>query len=258
MAWPIRDKRTITIARGLAEKVILPYGTPRLLLSDNGKEFENELCHELCRLLGIEKQRTTFYSPQCNGSIERWHSTMNSLLAKNVEVHQRDWPQRLPYVVSAYNSSVHEATGYTPNFLMFARELDRGVDIVLGNPSSNVRSCNDYVEHVVEMMAKAYDDVRAHLGRSAERAKQYYDFKSKLTSFQVGELVWVYSPRRFKGRSPKWQRCYSGPFEIVRQVNSVNYVVQKSPRSNPVIVHVNKLKPYLQPGLAGHEPHQAG
>jgi len=183
---------------------------------------------------------------------------MNSLLAKNVEVHQRDWPQRLPYVVSAYNDSIHEATGYTPNFLMFARELDRGVDIVLGNPSSNARSCNDYVEHVVEMMAKAYDDVRAHLGRSAERAKQYYDFKSKPTSFQVGELVWVYSPRRFKGRSPKWQRCYSGPFEIVRQVNSVNYVVQKSPRSNPVIVHVNKLKPYLQPGLAGHEPHHAG
>ena len=124
---------------------------------------------------------------------------------------------------------------------MFARELDRGVDIVLGNPSSNAQSCNDYVEHVVEMMAlaKAYDDVRAHLGRSAERAEQYYDFKSKPTSFEVGELVWVYSPRRFKGRSPKWQQCYSGP------LLSAHIGLYASVSRLEVWVRVNA---FLQPG----------
>ena len=72
------------------ERVILPLGSFRELLTDSGKEFENELCHELRRVIGIEKLRTTFYAPQCNGGIERWHSTMNSLLAKTVEVHQKD------------------------------------------------------------------------------------------------------------------------------------------------------------------------
>jgi len=28
------------------------------------------------------------------------------------------------------------------------------------------------------------------------------------------------------GRSPKWQRIYSDPFEVVRQVNAVNYITQ--------------------------------
>jgi len=79
VAWPIRDKKVTTVARVFMERVILPLGSLRELLTDNGKEFENELCHELCRLMGIEKLRT----PQCNGGIERWHSTMNSLLAKN-------------------------------------------------------------------------------------------------------------------------------------------------------------------------------
>ena len=63
--------------------------------------------------MGIEKQKTTFYTPHCNGGVERWHSTKNSLLAKTVEAHQRDWPQRLPYVVAAYNATVHESTGFS-------------------------------------------------------------------------------------------------------------------------------------------------
>ena len=150
IAWPIRDKKAITVARGLVDRVILPFGTPRLLLSDNGREFENELMQELCRLLGVEKQRSTFYTPQCNGAIERWHSAMNSLLAKTVETHQRDWPQRLPFVVAAYNSSVHESTGYSPNRLMFGRETAMAADVALGNPSPQRLSPNDYADHVVD------------------------------------------------------------------------------------------------------------
>ena len=46
VAWPIRDKKATTVARGLMERVILPLGSFRALLTDNGKEFENELCHE--------------------------------------------------------------------------------------------------------------------------------------------------------------------------------------------------------------------
>jgi len=63
VAWLVRDKKATAVARGLMERVILPLGSFRALLTDNGKEFENELCHELCRLMGIEKLRTTFYTP---------------------------------------------------------------------------------------------------------------------------------------------------------------------------------------------------
>ena len=125
IAWPIRSKSAITVARGLVDRVFLPFGTPRLLLTDNGKEFENELCAELCRLLDIEKQKTTFYRPQCNGGIERWHSTMHSMLAKVIDVHQKDWHVRLPFVVAAYNSSVHETTKFTPNFLFLVESWGR-------------------------------------------------------------------------------------------------------------------------------------
>ena len=231
IAWPLRDKKATTVAKGLVENVILKFGAPYLLLSDNGGEFANELWQEMCRILGINKQRTSRYWAPCNAGAERFHRTMNSLMGKTVEVHQKDWPQRLPYVVSAYNSSVHESTGFTPNFLMFGREVNTAIDIVLGNPSGPPQSTNDYAEHLTTMMAEAYEGVREHLGRCAERVKQYYDFGAKPIQFETGDKVWYYSPRQYRGRSPKWQKNWSGPWEVHHRVNTVNYATRRSPKS---------------------------
>ena len=71
---------------------------------------------------------------------------MNSLLAKSVEVHQKDWPQRLAYVVAAYNATVHESTGYSPNFR---------------NPPVDRLSVNDYADHLVTSLQEAYCDARS-------------------------------------------------------------------------------------------------
>ena len=145
---------------------------------------------------------------------------------------------------------MYESTGFSPNFLMFGRELNAAVDIVLGNPSGPPQSVNDYAEYLTGLLATAYDEVRENLGRSAERCKQNYDLHVSPREFQPGDLVWVYSPRQYKGRTPKWSRRYDGPYEVVRKVNAVNYAVRRSLRSTPVIYHVNKLKLYLPPGLA--------
>jgi transposase InsO family protein len=244
-AIPIRNHEAATVARVLVDQVFCRLGIPIQILSDRGTEFESQLVAELCRLLEIDKIRTTSYKPSTNGGVERFHRTLNSMLAKVVEYSRRDWSARLPQVMSAYRASKHEATGYSPNFLVYGRELRAPVDIVFGTPEEegqSPRSVEDFVQEKVKTMQEAYRLVREHLGVSLQRAKRYYDIKSRYTKYQVGEWVWVYSPRRYVQRSPKWQRMYGGPFLIIRQLNEVNYVVQKSRRSPPTVVHIDKLK----------------
>ena len=65
--------------------------------------------------------------------------------------------------------------------------------------------------------------------------------------FTSGSWVWMYSPRRYVGRSPKWQRNYSGPFLVIRRLSFVLYVVQRSRRAKEIVVHGDKLKLYLEP-----------
>jgi len=61
----------------------------------------------------------------------------------------------------------------------------------------------------------------------------------------VGDWVWYWYPRKFSGRSSKWQRSYVGPYLIVRNTEPVNFVIQKSQKAKPFVVHANKLKKCL-------------
>ena len=49
-----------------------------------------------------------------------------------VSEYQLDWEVKLTGVMAAYRASRHDATGYSPNFLMIGRELIASIDIVLG------------------------------------------------------------------------------------------------------------------------------
>ena len=43
---------------------------------------------------------------------------------------------------------------------------------------------------------------------------------------------------------------FSGPFEVVEQVVSVNYLLRRSRLSKPFVSHVDKLRPYYEDGQA--------
>jgi hypothetical protein len=137
------------------------------------------------------------------------------------------------------------------NFLTFGREVRAPIDIILGRPEGedSLRSSDDYADDLIERQRKAYFLVRKQLGTAAERTKRYYDMKVKPVSFSVGDWVWVYNPRRYAGRLPKWNRAYEGPFLVERVLGPVNFVVRKSRRAKPRIVHIDKLKACLNSTL---------
>src|SRR2546425_6609778 len=157
---------------------------PRSTLFPYTTLFRSEcsVLKELCLALGIDKIRTTAYKPTTNGAVERLHRTMNSMLAKVVEENQKDWDQRLPAVMAAYRASVHEATGYTPNFLVFGRENRAPIDVLYGVPSEEKdlpNSYDEFVDRKIEAMRQAYDLVRRHLKVNAERMTKRYDMRVK-------------------------------------------------------------------------------
>ena len=57
-AFPIRNKYADTVADVLVEKIILRFGMPLVIHSDQGREFEDGLMKSLCGLLGCTKTRT--------------------------------------------------------------------------------------------------------------------------------------------------------------------------------------------------------
>ena len=185
-AIPLRNHTAPTVARALMVHVFSKFGAPWQLLTDRGTEFESELFKELMNWMEIDKLRTTAFHPSCNGVVERFHRTLNSMLGKVVSESQRDWDERLPLVLAAYRATPHESTGMTPNRLFLGHEVRMPIDIVMGLPpeeTSETMTAHEYLSKLHNDATEAYRLAREKLRASAERRKRSYDVKVKTERF---------------------------------------------------------------------------
>jgi len=117
------------------------------------------------------------------------------MLGKVVAENQKDWDTKLPFVMAAYRASQHESTGYSPNYLVFGRELRAPLDVVLDLPKTRdeAMSYDGYVSELDEKLRYAYRAVTAHLGRTANRVKRHYDLRVKRSPYEIGDWVSYYN-----------------------------------------------------------------
>eukprot|EP00731_Ephydatia_muelleri_P031261 Em0022g775a len=99
--------------------------------NDQGANFVSEVMQSLCAQLGIKRTQTSAYHPEGNGPVECFNRTLEAMLSKVVEEHQKDWDCHLQKVLFAFRTAVHESTGYTPLFVMSGRSPNLPIDVLL-------------------------------------------------------------------------------------------------------------------------------
>ena len=188
--------------------------------------------------------RTNPLEPRTHGAGVRVHRPLNTLIVKVTSQTLRLWDVHLPYILAAYRASESESTGFTPNRLFLGRELCMPVDIILGDSliSPELLSPDDYVAVQLNRMQTDFTVAREFMQRQATTRANRYDLKVKPRVFAPGDLVYYFYPRRRSGLKDKWSRWYTGPYQVMEQLSSVLYKIQKNPRSQPKIVYVDKLK----------------
>ena len=63
----------------------------------------------------------------------------------------------------------------------------------------------------------------------------------RTVQFKEGDLVYYYVPRKHVGKNKKWALDNRGPFRVLRKINDVNYVIQRSPGAVAITMHVDWL-----------------
>lgn len=113
-AYHLRDGTAVSILQGLLH-YCTHHGLPLTIVTDNGTEFTNQLFSEFTQLHKINHHRTLPHTPNDNGNIERFHSTLLEHL-RILKLQQKDEPinHLIPYAIIAYNSSVHSFTKCRP------------------------------------------------------------------------------------------------------------------------------------------------
>ncbi|KAK7089327.1 hypothetical protein V1264_025122 [Littorina saxatilis] len=118
--YPLATKE----AKGVCSAIktfITRWGAPKRILSDQGKEFVNQLNKEVCNMFGIRRSVTSAYHPQCNGLDERTNQTFKTRLGKLVDEHGLGWDTFLDDVAYSLRIQDQASTKFSPFFFMFGR-----------------------------------------------------------------------------------------------------------------------------------------
>ena len=70
-AYSLPNQEAVTVAGFLVKEFLYHFGTPQIIHSDQGRNFESAIFTEMCQLLGIAKTRTTPLHPESDGIVER-------------------------------------------------------------------------------------------------------------------------------------------------------------------------------------------
>ena len=205
-------------------------GEPLELHTDKGANFESKLIKELCEVYSIEKSRTTPYHPQADGMIERFNRTLLDAIRAHGE-KLTDWDTVGIQMAVAYNATVHASTGLTPNRLMFGKELFSATSKIVENPEDNRATVTDYVCKLKKDLMTAYDAVRKTAKKAAINQKRYYDRKSRLFTYQLGQPVWFIRTEIDKRGSKKLKMKYEGPYFIFKILSIVTFKIIKTKES---------------------------
>ena len=140
MAAAIPDRTAETVARAFLHNVVLIFGIPLTILSDNAQEFVGQVMTELTKLLNISHTLTSMYRPQTGGVSQRWFSTLNTMMSHYLVSSKTNWDMVLRHVVFAYNICGHESMRISPFFLLHGFEPTAPWDLAFPTDTTRPQS----------------------------------------------------------------------------------------------------------------------
>jgi hypothetical protein len=124
------------------------------------------------------------------------------------------------------------------------QELRLPCDLLFGVPPDKERPTTDYAAELVDHLHEIQEYASQNLKLASDHMKTRYDKLANSAGYQEGDRVWLYRPTRTKGKSPKLQSLWEGPYKVVNRINDVVYRIQKNSRLRMMLVHLDRLATY--------------
>jgi hypothetical protein len=216
---PLQDKESKTIA-GSLWSIFCDIGLPKILQSDNGKEFLNSIISQLTYVSHVDHRLITAYHPRANGAAERSIFTSSQILLKNLSGNTETWECYLPGVQLAMNARISSVHGSSPYSLMFARPLNGFADY---SKAKSVPLSLDELKYRLEYMTSlVYPTIKESQDERNKIKQQRFLESHKITEFSPGAAVMVFDDIRASKTEPR----YTGPFLVIRRTTGGSYLLK--------------------------------
>lgn len=196
---------------------------PKLLLTDNGTEFCNQLWDQFCEFQDVVKKTTVSYYPQGNSVCERRHGFIKGI-CEYVAIEMAKIGTAKPDIILAetirvINATPSTTTGYSPSFMVTFVQPKLGLyddnDSLsqLNDPEKYNKDIQYRIAVRKEVLAAAFGKVCRDQFLRTKRSKAMFNFKEH----NLGDIVYRFQDKAYRGPYPIIGR--DGKLYLLRQGN---------------------------------------
>ena len=232
------NKASLTVARVLYH-VFADFGVPKIMQSDNGSEFVNEVVKQLKTEFGFQHRTISAYYPQANGAAEANVKLVKTLLKKYANGDLSEWCTYLPAIQMALNTRISARHHSTPFSLMFTRPYNLFIDYqsTISQPMTE--------EQIMVRNAKLtrilYPAIASSSNAYGDNVTEDFQLNHRVLEkgYPEGAMVMKTVDVRTSGMDPR----YEGPFKVLSRTPHGTYVLLDSTGAlHPKNVPFSKLK----------------
>jgi transposase InsO family protein len=235
-AFSVPAKTTDNVAHLLIEEIIPRHSGIQILTSDNGGENCSKVMQEVCEELNIKHIKTSFYHPQGNAKIERFHRTLHDILSKLTADNPKSWDLFLNQALAAIRFNPSDTTKMSPFFALYNRDPVLPLDNIL-QPRRKYHG-EQYHKIALERQHKSFLLVHKFQKRAKRRQVRYANKGVKDVEFQVGDPVYFKNQVRENKLSSRWLPYY----RIIEQASPVNFMIKNQLTGKTTKAHAEQIR----------------
>ena len=157
---PLKSKLAREVAQFIYEDIICRWGSPDVIITDQGHEFCSAINDELMERAHCKHRITSSYHPQSNGLVERQNRTTTNFLLKNMDC-QDDWVDMILTMMGSHRHTVHSTTNIEPSAILLGRKPTLSTDMLLRSDDYLNRELQD--EEIEEIENRNYTEILKQL-----------------------------------------------------------------------------------------------
>lgn len=213
---PMKDKSAKTCAETLFNKFYLIYGNFKILKSDRGTEFLNELFENLCNLLSVDHKKSTPYHHETIGSVERSHRELNQYLRNYLDSDTLgNWPEYANMFTFYFNTQPNPLTGYSPFELIFGKHPEL---LTFSENAQPLYNLDDHIKILKFKLQRTSKLVKDFLEKQKQRQQEKFKSHTKPLKLNIGDKVVV---ENFN-KTSKFDKNFIGPYTVSKFLENNN------------------------------------
>jgi hypothetical protein len=239
-AKPIKKLDGSTAVTFLKE-IIVRFGYPHTIITDNGTNFSQGIFSRYCGEMGIRMALSSVAHPESNGQVEKANGlVLAGIRPRLVEPLERAagcWIEEFPNVLWSLRTTTNRSVGFTPFFLVYGAEAVLPTDIEHDAPRIKLYTeaeAKEAREDGVDLVEEARLLAASRSIIYQQSLRRYHSRKVQPLAFREGDLV-LRLIQRTAGQH-KLSSPWEGPFIVSKAVGNDSYYLidaQEAKKNKP-------------------------